>query len=93
LDDLIVALQGAPGATPSQDTIIIGHSLGAIVALQYAAKSPNVIGGLVLLGVGRAAGHIPAARQRMLNLASAVRIEGISYGADAAARSNFYDDS
>ena len=93
LGDLIVALQGASSTTRSQDTVIIGHSLGAIVALQYAAKHPDMVGGLVLLGVGRAAGHLPVARQRMLDLASAVRTKGIEFAADVAANSNFYNDS
>ncbi|OAK99643.1 alpha/beta-hydrolase [Phaeosphaeriaceae sp. SRC1lsM3a] len=92
LGDLILALQGASSATQSQEIVIVGHSLGAIVALHYAAAFPENIGGMVLLGVGRAAGHIPAARQRMLDLAAAVRTKGIGYAADVAASSNFYND-
>jgi pimeloyl-ACP methyl ester carboxylesterase len=92
VSELIRALQNASSVSPSQHVIIVGHSLGAIVALQYAAQSPESVGGLVLLGAGRAAGHIPAARQRMCNLATAVRADGVAVAADIAAKSNFYDD-
>jgi 3-oxoadipate enol-lactonase len=88
VSELIQALQ-----LQSQHVVIIGHSLGAIVALQYAAQSPESVGGLVLLGAGRAAGHVPAARQRMCDLATTVRANGVAVAADVAAKSNFYDDT
>ena len=92
LADLIASLRGSSNGSASSKVVIFGHSLGAIVALHYAAKHPHSVGGLMLLGPGRAAGHIPAVRQRMLDLAAAVRKEGIKYAADIAAKSNFYDD-
>lgn len=92
LGDLIASLQGTPSNTDSSEVTFIGHSLGAIVALHYAAERPHAIAGLALFGPGRAAGHIPAARKRMLDLATAVRKEGISYAADIATKSNFYDE-
>ena len=91
--DLIAALQGASSTPRPGEIVIIGHSLGAIVALQYAAKHPEAVGGLALLGVGRAAGHIPAARQRMCDLATAVRTKGITFAAEVATKSNFYEDT
>jgi 3-oxoadipate enol-lactonase len=91
--ELIATLRGTSTASHAENVVIIGHSLGAIVALQYAAQSPVSIGGLVLLGAGRAAGHIPAVRQRMRDLAAAVRVKGIAFAADIAAKSNFYDDT
>ncbi|KAH7094256.1 Alpha/Beta hydrolase protein [Paraphoma chrysanthemicola] len=93
LDDLIASLQGASTKAEPNDTVIIGHSLGAIVALQYAAVHTEAISGLALLGPGRAAGHIPAARQRMQDLAEAVRTKGIAFAADGATKSNFYEDT
>jgi pimeloyl-ACP methyl ester carboxylesterase len=93
VSELIQVLQNASSASQSPHVVIIGHSLGAIVALQYAAQSPESLGGLVLLGAGRAAGHIPAARQRMCDLATAVRAHGVAVAADIAAKSNFYDDT
>ncbi|KAL6151933.1 hypothetical protein ACJBU6_08826 [Exserohilum turcicum] len=89
LSDLIASLQGPQ----TSGIVFIGHSLGAIVALQYAARYPDQIKGLALLGTGRAAGHIPAARKRMLDLADAVRKKGICVAAEAAAVSNFYEDT
>lgn len=77
----------------AQKVIIIGHSLGSIIAMHYAAKHPEKIRGLALLGPGRSISHIPAARERMLGLASKARIEGISAVADVAAMSNFPSQS
>ncbi|KAF6843920.1 alpha beta hydrolase fold protein [Colletotrichum musicola] len=89
---LIASLETSAGERTAK-SVIVGHSLGAIVALHYAAGNPDAVAGLVLLGPGRAAGHIPAARQRMLDLAAGVREKGIGFGADAAGRSNFYEDT
>ncbi|KAH8705696.1 alpha beta hydrolase fold family [Talaromyces proteolyticus] len=69
--------------------LIIGHSLGSIIAMHYAAKHPEHTRGLALLGPGRSIAHIPAARERMLSLATKARIEGISAVAEVAAVSNF----
>jgi pimeloyl-ACP methyl ester carboxylesterase len=93
LGDLIASLQGTSSSPASSGVVIIGQSLGAIVALHFAARYPQIVGGLTLIGTGRAAGHIPAVRQRMLDLAAAVRKEGINYAAAAAAKSNFYEDT
>lgn len=94
LHHLIASLQAAASKQEQPDkTVLIGHSLGAIVALHYAAQNPQRVAGLVLLGVGRAAGHIPAARQRMLDLAANVREKGIAFAADVASKSNFYEDT
>lgn len=92
LDDLIAHLQrGRVGE--KQDTrpnpLIIGHSLGSIVALHYAAKHPSEVDGLALLGVGRSASHIPTVKERMLALAATVRAQGIRAAADVAVSSNF----
>ncbi|EMC96148.1 hypothetical protein BAUCODRAFT_575829 [Baudoinia panamericana UAMH 10762] len=94
VDDLLASLQGYDShegrdKTDEQSPVIIGHSLGSIVALQYASMHPNSVSGLGLLGVGRSASHIPAARERMLALAKKVREEGIHAAADTAVVSNF----
>jgi len=91
LEDLITHLRKS-GTVASSKAIVAGHSLGAIVALQHAAIYLQSVAGLLLLGPGRAAGHMPAVRQRMLDLAAAVRKEGIDYAANIATKSNFYDD-
>ncbi|KAK5108474.1 hypothetical protein LTR62_008292 [Meristemomyces frigidus] len=94
LDDLITSLQNTrrTKTTTSSSTkpvIIIGHSLGSIVALQYAAREPRNVVGLGLLGVGRSASHIPAVRDRMLALAKLVRTQGIEAAAELAMQTNF----
>ncbi|KAF4826847.1 Serine hydrolase-like protein [Colletotrichum tropicale] len=94
LHDLLTSLQeSSQKQENASKAIIIGHSLGAIVALHYAAQHPDNVAGLVLLGPGRAIGHIPAARQRMLDLAANVREKGILFGAEMATKSNFYEDT
>ncbi|KAK5729513.1 hypothetical protein LTR17_011933 [Elasticomyces elasticus] len=86
LESLITHLES------TEDIIIIGHSLGSIVALNYAAKHPKQVRGLGLLGVGRSASHIPAARERMLGLAAKVRNEGIEAAAELATQTNVPPD-
>jgi 3-oxoadipate enol-lactonase len=93
LDDLVSCIQGNgvckeqdPGTCP---VVIIGHSLGSIVALHFAAKHTPDIAGLILLSVGRSASHIPAVKERMLALAATVRSQGMSAVANIAASSNF----
>lgn len=93
LGDLITSLQGYSGLSASSKVIVVGHSLGAIIALHYGAQHPEVFGGLLLIGPGRAAGHITAARRRMLDLAATVRQRGIQVAADAASVSNFYENT
>ncbi|KAH6670290.1 Alpha/Beta hydrolase protein [Plectosphaerella plurivora] len=91
LHDLITSLQAAK-TSPSPVTLI-GHSLGGVVSLHYAAAHPDVVGGLLLLAPGRSAGHIPVVKQRMLDLGSAAREKGVGFAADIAAKSNFYEDT
>lgn len=91
-DKLVFYLQGQSTARAGDrrsPITIIGHSLGSIVALHYAARNPSNVAGLGLLGVGRSASHIPVAKQRMLRLAERVRDEGIDSAATLAMTSNF----
>ncbi|KAK1993212.1 alpha/beta-hydrolase [Colletotrichum falcatum] len=90
---LVSSIRESAGTPDSEKTVFIGHSFGAVIALHCAAEHPGAVAGLALLGAGRAAGHIPAVRQRMLELASNVRNAGIGVAADAAAVSNFYPDT
>ncbi|KAK1979865.1 Alpha/Beta hydrolase protein [Colletotrichum cereale] len=90
---LVSSIKESAETPKSEKIIVIGHSFGAIIALHYAAKHADAVAGLALLGAGRAAGHIPGVKQRMLELAANVRSAGIGFAANAAAQSNFYDDS
>ncbi|KAK3066184.1 hypothetical protein LTR53_017572, partial [Teratosphaeriaceae sp. CCFEE 6253] len=62
--------QAAKHSVVEVPVVIIGHSLGSIIALHYASRHADKVKGLGLLGVGRSASHIPAARERMLGLAA-----------------------
>ncbi|KAF8865790.1 alpha/beta-hydrolase [Acephala macrosclerotiorum] len=57
--------------------ILVGHSLGSILAMHYASQYP--VKGLVLIGAGRSAANVPAAVAHMTSLAAKARegIEGI----------------
>ncbi|KAL2822391.1 Alpha/Beta hydrolase protein [Aspergillus granulosus] len=85
LESLVASLQ----SDEKESLLLIGHSLGGIIATQYAARHPDKIRGLVLLGTGRSIASIPPARERMLGLAAKTRAEGIEAAAEAAAISNF----
>jgi 3-oxoadipate enol-lactonase len=58
--------------------ILVGHSLGSIVAMNYASQHPEVRA-LVLIGPGRSASHIKTAVEWMTGVAAKARegIEGI----------------
>ncbi|KAL4872393.1 Alpha/Beta hydrolase protein [Aspergillus spectabilis] len=86
LESLVTSLQGSD---EGHSLLLIGHSLGGIIATHYAARHPQAIQGLALLGTGRSIAHIPAARERMLSLAAQTRKEGIDAAAETAANSNF----
>lgn len=68
---------------------MVGHSLGTVVALHFAALLPSIVAGLVLLGVARSASHIPFVRQRMLDMAGNARRNGIEWAAGLASTSKF----
>ncbi|KAK3676883.1 hypothetical protein LTR78_003087 [Recurvomyces mirabilis] len=93
LDDLITSLQSTGSDTSPTNkpeaVVIVGHSLGSIVALHYAASRPDNVAGLGLIGVGRSASHIPAVKDRMYALAGTVRTQGIDAAARLAMQTNF----
>ncbi|CAK7563735.1 MAG: hypothetical protein SEPTF4163_001611 [Sporothrix epigloea] len=97
LHHLVTSLQGAAtpeSAAATKPVLLIGHSLGAMVALHYAAAYPAIVGGALLLGPGRAGGRIPPARKAMLDLAALVRSDGIEAAATKASQvTNFYADT
>ncbi|KAH8681923.1 Alpha/Beta hydrolase protein [Xylariales sp. PMI_506] len=90
LHDLVTFLQtDSQGVAKGSKLVVVGHSLGSIVALQYAGKYPGTVSGLALLGVGRSAAHIPAVRQRMLDVAASTRENGIEATAAKSSVGNF----
>lgn len=75
VEDLTSILKARGG---NDSLTLVGHSLGSIIAMQYAAVHPEVKT-LVLIGPGRSVSHIPAAVERMTGLGERARkgIEGI----------------
>ncbi|OAG36997.1 hypothetical protein AYO21_08748 [Fonsecaea monophora] len=71
---------------------LVGHSLGGIISLHYAAQYPSEVAGLLLLGAGRSVRGIPPAQQRMRDLAKTAREKGIQEVAQIAVKSNFPAD-
>ncbi|KAI1619323.1 Alpha/Beta hydrolase protein [Exophiala viscosa] len=106
LHDLITHVQERPSASTSgavngassnnnsseEPVLLVGHSLGAIISLQYAARFPSQVAGLLLLGSGRSVRGIPPAQQRMRDLAKAARQKGMYAVADIALMTNFPAD-
>lgn len=72
--------------------LLIGHSLGAIISLHYAAQYPIKVTGLLLLGVGRSIKGIPPAQQRMRDLATTARQQGMEAVGEVAVKTNFPTD-
>lgn len=89
VESLVAFLQGPLAETHDAKVLFIGHSLGAIIAMHYAAKHPDHVRGLALLGAGRSIANIPAAKERMLGLAATTRTDGIEAAAGIATVSNF----
>lgn len=59
--------------------VLVGHSLGSVVAMHHASRNLGKVKALVLIGAGRSASHIPAVVERMTGLGATARkgIEGI----------------
>ncbi len=76
-------------ATQKRDEkpILVGNSLGSIIAMHYASLNPQSVKGLVLIGPSRSAIHIPAAVERMTGLASKAR-QGIEALRDSTVSNN-----
>ncbi|CAK7200411.1 hypothetical protein SEUCBS139899_003106 [Sporothrix eucalyptigena] len=96
LHHLVTSLQAAApqaSAAATKPILLVGHSMGAVVALQYTAAHPGVVGGAFALGTGRSGSRIPPARKAMLDLAALVRAEDISAAATKSQVTNFYADT
>ncbi|KAH6684398.1 Alpha/Beta hydrolase protein [Halenospora varia] len=74
-----------------ESPILVGHSLGSIVAMHYASKHPDVKA-LVLIGAGKSAAGIPAVVERMTALAAKAR-EGIIGIRDSTVANNIAPSS
>ncbi|KIW10295.1 hypothetical protein PV08_11257 [Exophiala spinifera] len=79
-------------ASDNGNVLLIGHSLGGIISLHYAASYPGKVAGLLLLGVGRSIKGIPPAQQRMRDLAKAAREKGMKVVGEIAIATNLPAD-
>ncbi|EXJ81617.1 hypothetical protein A1O1_07682 [Capronia coronata CBS 617.96] len=107
LHDLITHLQEPPSASTAETSngvsssssssnteavLLVGHSLGGIISLHYAAQYPTQVAGLLLLGPGRSVRGIPPAQQRMRDLAKTARENGMKAVGAIALKTNFPAD-
>ncbi|KAK5047600.1 hypothetical protein LTR84_006697 [Exophiala bonariae] len=83
---------GNNSRSESAAVLLVGHSLGAIISLHYAAQYPIAVTGLLLLGVGRSIKGIPQAQQRMRGLATTARQHGMEAVREIAVKTNFPTD-
>lgn len=97
---LVTYLQGqldhpsgpASGSAASSKILLVGHSLGGIISLHYASTYPSEVAGALILAVGRSVRGIPAAQQRMRDLATTARQQGMDAVGEIAIKSNFPAD-
>ncbi|VUC27923.1 unnamed protein product [Clonostachys rosea] len=90
LHDVVTFFQAAADSLEdSQKVILLGHSLGSAIVLQFAAQYPSLVAAICLLGATRSASHIPAVQARMLDMAKNTREKGAAWAAELASRSNF----
>ncbi|KIW91211.1 uncharacterized protein Z519_08107 [Cladophialophora bantiana CBS 173.52] len=83
---------GTSSDSSTEPVLLVGHSLGGIIALHYAALYPAEVAGLLLLGPGRSVRGIPPAQQRMRDLAKTAREEGMDQVGQIAVKTNFPAD-
>lgn len=63
--------------------VLVGHSLGGIVSMMVAARSPERVKGLAIIGAGRTRSAQPNAKAFTLELARQAREDDIRVSVDA----------
>jgi 3-oxoadipate enol-lactonase len=71
-----------------ESAVIIGHSLGSVVAMHFATEFPDKVSGLVLIGPGRTRANVPAAKAFTLGMARTARELGMPAMADGTVAKN-----
>lgn len=79
------AIFGLEGVTKA---VLVGHSLGSVIAMHFAAQFPKRVAGLVLIGPGKSRAHIPAAKAFTLDMAKRARELGMPAMADGTVTKN-----
>ena len=83
--DLLVAFARSEHA--SAPLCLLGHSMGAILALEIIRRSPDLASGLIV--VGGLAEALPSARARIGDRIAAIRNHGVAAASHGAAVANF----
>ena len=70
-------LEGVMDHLKIESAILVGHSLGGIISMHFAAKYPARVGGLAVIGAGRTRAVDGKSREDTLHLASTTRRIGV----------------
>ncbi|KAE8377610.1 Alpha/Beta hydrolase protein [Aspergillus bertholletiae] len=70
-------LEGVMQCLKIETAVLVGHSLGGIISMHFAAKSPERVRGLVVLGAGRTRAEESPARTATLAQAKTAREVGM----------------
>lgn len=70
------------------NAVLVGHSLGSVVAMHFAAQFPDKAKSLVLIGPGRTRANVPAAKAFTLGMARKARELGMPAMADGTVAKN-----
>lgn len=84
VEDLLAVLE----LEKIEKAVIVGHSLGTVVATNFAALYPEKVAALVLIGPGKSRAMVPAAKAFMLGMAKNARELGMPAVADGFVANN-----
>ena len=70
-------LEGVIAYLKIESSILVGHSLGGIISMHFAAKYPARVGGLAVIGAGRTRAVDDKGRDNTLHLAKITRQVGV----------------
>lgn len=77
MPSLVNVLEGVMDVLKIESAVLVGHSLGGIVSMMLAAKSPERVSGLAVIGAGRTRATQPEPKAFTLSLAQQAREYGI----------------
>lgn len=77
MPSLVEVLEGVMDVLEIRGAILVGHSLGGVVSMMLAAKSPTRVHGLAVIGAGRTRATQSDSKVFTLNLARQARRQGL----------------
>jgi 3-oxoadipate enol-lactonase len=84
VEDLLAVLE----LEKIEKAVLVGHSLGSVVAMHFAAQFPDKVSALVLIGPGKSRALVPAAKAFTLGMAKNARELGMPAMADGTVAKN-----